>query len=503
MEEGIQHKRGTVLFVDDERRVLTSMRAMVRRDYEVLLANSGAEALDVLRDADVDVIVSDQRMPGMTGVEVLKQVKTLAPRAMRILLTGYADLQAIEASINEGEVFRYLTKPCATDVLREAIDLGVEASREEHAPGASREEHAPVASRAEHAPVASREEHAAAESREENTLQAAHEELAVAPPPPERAAVAAAKEGEASEEITLFTVDPPSATHVPLPADLATDDPLQLIEIVPSGAKTSVRTARNVTPRTVATPVREPSKSAAASAKTVAAKPIAKAEAPIQTSAPSPTDDHGERPTPAHRHARPTHASQSAHVPRPRGAAVVVPRRVRAPAVDIRDVDLLVLTTDARTVAVLEAALDGSHRLHTASHLDDALAALEKHPIGVVVTDMVVREEHIRHLTTELKRQVPDLVTIVASDRSDAQLLIELINYGQIFRFLLKPLHAGQCRLSIESAVSRHRELALNPARTRRHAVAKRDLPRASDGVMHQVMDRVRRLRDLLFTAEA
>ena len=79
-------KRGTVLFVDDERRVLTSMRAMFRRDYEVLLANSGQEAIDLLRDHSVDVIVSDQRMPGMTGVEVLKAVKTLAPNAMRILL---------------------------------------------------------------------------------------------------------------------------------------------------------------------------------------------------------------------------------------------------------------------------------------------------------------------------------------------------------------------------------------------------------------------------------
>ena len=99
------------------------MRAMFRRDYDVLLANSGQEALDLLRGHAVDVIVSDQRMPGMTGVEVLKAVKHLAPNAMRILLTGYADLNAIEASINEGEVFRYLTKPCPSDQLKEAIGL--------------------------------------------------------------------------------------------------------------------------------------------------------------------------------------------------------------------------------------------------------------------------------------------------------------------------------------------------------------------------------------------
>ncbi|NJN52640.1 MAG: response regulator [Gammaproteobacteria bacterium] len=123
-------KRGTVLFVDDERRVLSSMRAMFRRDYEVLLANSGAEALDLLRDQTVDVIVSDQRMPGMTGVEVLKQVKALAPASMRILLTGYADLKAIEASINEGEVFRYLTKPCPADELKAAVGLAADVARQ-------------------------------------------------------------------------------------------------------------------------------------------------------------------------------------------------------------------------------------------------------------------------------------------------------------------------------------------------------------------------------------
>ena len=132
-------KRGTLLFVDDERRVLTSMRAMFRRDYEVLLANSGQEAIDLLRDHSVDVIVSDQRMPGMTGVEVLKAVKRLAPNAMRILLTGYADLQAIEASINEGEVFRYLTKPCPSEQLKEAIGLAAEVAThaEPHAAGSA------------------------------------------------------------------------------------------------------------------------------------------------------------------------------------------------------------------------------------------------------------------------------------------------------------------------------------------------------------------------------
>ena len=121
--------RATLLFVDDERRVLSSMRAMFRRDYDVLVADNGREALQIVDRESVDVIISDQRMPGMTGVEFLTEVKDRCPEVMRILLTGYADLQAIEASINEGEVFRYLMKPCPPDDLKKAIALAVEAAR--------------------------------------------------------------------------------------------------------------------------------------------------------------------------------------------------------------------------------------------------------------------------------------------------------------------------------------------------------------------------------------
>ena len=88
--------RPALLFVDDERRVLTSMRAMFRREYEVLLANSGDEAIEILASRDVHVVVSDQRMPEMTGVELLATVKAEYPGSMRILLTGYADLDAVE-----------------------------------------------------------------------------------------------------------------------------------------------------------------------------------------------------------------------------------------------------------------------------------------------------------------------------------------------------------------------------------------------------------------------
>ena len=162
------------------------------------------------------------------------------------------------------------------------------------------------------------------------------------------------------------------------------------------------------------------------------------------------------------------------------------------------DVDLLVLTRDSAVVAALSAALDGSHRVHHVQSLEAAVAALETHPIGVMLTDTAVSEDQIATLTTTLKRHVPELVTIVASSRSDAQLLIDLINYGQIFRFLMKPLHAGQCRLSVESAVIKHRELTADPTMRRRHAVPEQEI--ATDGVIGAVFGRIRRLRDRFLT---
>src|SRR5262245_40855800 len=126
--------RPRLLFVDDEQRVLNSMRIMFRRQFDLFLASHGAEALDIVRDKDIDVIVADHRMPKMTGVEVLSKVRAMSPRTVRILLTGYADLDAVEGSINESEVFRFLTNPCPPQQLRETIELAAKLAREAPAP---------------------------------------------------------------------------------------------------------------------------------------------------------------------------------------------------------------------------------------------------------------------------------------------------------------------------------------------------------------------------------
>ena len=97
----------TLLFVDDEARVVNLLRIIFRDKYRVITATSGAEALKIMSTVPVDVLVSDQRMPGMLGIELLNEVRQRYPKTIRILLTGYSDLSAIVGSVNEGEVFRF------------------------------------------------------------------------------------------------------------------------------------------------------------------------------------------------------------------------------------------------------------------------------------------------------------------------------------------------------------------------------------------------------------
>jgi len=115
------NRKYKVLFVDDEPRVTNALKAIFRREYDVLIANSGAQALKLLSQTKVDVIVSDQRMPEMLGNELLASVSIHYPQTMRILLTGFMDREAIVNSINDGEVFRFINKPWNNDEMREVV----------------------------------------------------------------------------------------------------------------------------------------------------------------------------------------------------------------------------------------------------------------------------------------------------------------------------------------------------------------------------------------------
>ena len=113
--------RMRVMFVDDEERILNALKALFRNDYDVSVAGSGDEALALLRKEPAPIVVSDQRMPGMTGVELLREVKKQWPHSVRLLLTGYSDLASMVGSINEGEVFRFVKKPWDNDEIKTAL----------------------------------------------------------------------------------------------------------------------------------------------------------------------------------------------------------------------------------------------------------------------------------------------------------------------------------------------------------------------------------------------
>jgi serine/threonine-protein kinase len=307
-----------LLFIDDEERVTTALRAMFRREYEVFVANSGPEAIELLRREAIDVIVSDQRMPEMTGVELLRQARELSPGAVRILLTGYADLAAIEHAINECEVFRYLMKPCPREQLRETIALAVD------------------------------------------TVRGGGLATALAP-----------------------------------------------AEAVPGD------------------PVAEPSPEAAPSVAAV------EPEAPVAEEPPAPTA------TPA----------------------TVTPLRPRPAPTALDGRELLVLSAEESLLEAVREAVPEDVEVRQARTLAEAVDLLSVHRAGVVVTDADVDGRGVEALTAELKRWVPELVTVVVSDRADAQLMIDLINHGQVFRFLLKPVSTGQCRLWLASAFRRHEDL--------------------------------------------
>lgn len=121
--------RARILFVDDEERIVNLLKISFRTEYEVHVATGAEQALDIMRRVGIDVIVSDQRMPGMSGTELLGQVRECSPRTVRLLLTGYSDLAAIVGSVNEGEVYRFINKPWQHEDLKATIAEAVDVAR--------------------------------------------------------------------------------------------------------------------------------------------------------------------------------------------------------------------------------------------------------------------------------------------------------------------------------------------------------------------------------------
>ena len=370
-----------VLFVDDEQRVLNSMRIMFRRRFDLHFASDGHSALDIIREHDIDVVVADHRMPEMTGVEVLTAVRAFSPRTVRILLTGYADLDAIEGSINEGEVFRFLTKPCAPAQLRATLDLAVEVAEKSHAGLA--------ANVAETSPTSPGDTEAAADSHPESAQEAPTAE----PPAPASEAVP-----QPSAHLTRTITE-----HELAETDVI--DQAELAAVMPDSRQ---------------------------------------------------------------------------HVEPPKIEAV-------------SSSGVLVFSVDENIIACIQQASGARFPVHVASNIVQVVKILKEHRPGVLVTDITHDRSTIQVMTGRLKQHLPELVTIIVSEHRDALDMIWLINHGQIFRFLHKPVSPGRCAVSIQAALQHHEALRINPLLADRHAVDRAD----DSGVLSGVFDTLKSVRRL------
>lgn len=295
-----------ILCIDDEARILRALKALFR-EYEVFITSEPKLAIHLAKEKDIDVIVCDQRMPQMLGVEVLREIKLVQPRAMRILLTGYSDLSAVLASVNEGEVYRFINKPWINEELRAVV------------------------------------------------LEAAN-----------------------------------IARDVPLPS---------------------------------LTPITEKEKDEA------------------------------------------------------RKAAGV-----------------LVIEDDPETQNRLREILGAHYQVRFASNAERALQVLEQHETGVVISEAETQAGDWTQLIKVLKRYHPEIPSVVITDRANAQLAIDLINEGQVYRMLLKPVRMGTCRLSVESAIGHYWQLKKNPVALRRYSVETKTAPVASGWLTNAILNRIKLL---------
>ncbi len=123
-------EKPVILVVDDEVEILKVLRKSLEDEYRILTASRAKDALNMLDDS-IDVVISDQRMPEMTGSEFLRIVRERHPDIVRINMTGYSDMNALIESVNQGEIFRYISKPWDLQMLIETVQLAVKKHREQ------------------------------------------------------------------------------------------------------------------------------------------------------------------------------------------------------------------------------------------------------------------------------------------------------------------------------------------------------------------------------------
>lgn len=430
----------SILFVDDEQRVLNSMRALFRRDYDVHVTTLGSEALTILRDKTVEVIVADQRMPEMTGVEVLGAAKDISPNTVRILLTGYADLDAIEGSINIGEVFRFLSKPCPPNHLRETIKLAVDIAAKAKIPAAASAAPKvvsvqPVA--AEPAAAASQTKQAAPAS---DDIEIAFDETIADDRP----------DPNLGEEIIMET--PPEFDH----GD------------------------------TIARDESDPEETANDELSLVA-EPVKETSAPIDTSTP------GRLTEGSHDADNATEIVLSGD--EQSGANCDSFGGLNA---EMGEIGVVVFSSSESFAQSAVAMLAAEHTVVHAKTLVQVTEILAKGEAGVLVTDFVSEGRVLRKMIATLKRYLPELITIVISDDRDASEMISLINHGQVFRYMSKPAQRDRFTQNVNAAVLKHIQLRDNPELVQRHQVENDGSEGSMSPVFANLLGKIKSVRKLL-----
>ncbi len=125
----METKNINVLYIDDEIDNLNSFKATFRRNFNIVTSDSPDEALTLLERDEIHVILSDQRMPKMTGIEFFEKIQVTHPEPIRILITGYTDINAVIDAINRGQVYKYLTKPWIEDDVKIFVEKAYEVYR--------------------------------------------------------------------------------------------------------------------------------------------------------------------------------------------------------------------------------------------------------------------------------------------------------------------------------------------------------------------------------------
>lgn len=120
----VESEKIKVLFIDDEQHNLLSFKATFRREFDVDIAISAAEAKLLIKEKEYHIILSDQRMPGQTGVEFFEEILLQYPDIIRILITGYTDIDVVVDAVNKGKIFKYLTKPWNPELLQTTVNEG-------------------------------------------------------------------------------------------------------------------------------------------------------------------------------------------------------------------------------------------------------------------------------------------------------------------------------------------------------------------------------------------